>query len=308
MNWFLFAIVSPFLSALVNYIDKYLIEKVARGRGVGSLIIFSALMGLPVAFLILVFGPNVFTPSINNILLIMLNGSFYVAWVLPYLYALQKDDTSSVVPIILQFSSVFALLLGVIFLGEVLTLRQLVGCGFVFAGGMGLILRRDKNLAKRKYVFNKEVFILSLISCFFIAISGIIFKHVALKESFWVASFWESLGIFITAIFLFCVKSYREQFLKVLKANKVKVLSLNLLNESLVTVGRVSLNYATMLAPVALVYFVDSGFQPFLVFAIGVFFSLFFPNIVKEDISKDRIMVKFLSMLVMFMGVYLMWF
>jgi len=303
MTWFLFTIISPVLNALVNYIDKYLIEKVVEGRGIGSLIIFSALMGLPVALLILIFGPNVFSIHPKNALLIMLNGTFYVAWVLPYLYALKKDEASVVAPLF-QLSSIMAFALGFLILGEGINSIQFLGCLLILFGAVGLSLERNLKGFKVKY----GVLFLIGISCFFIALSGVIFKFIALEESFWVTSFWESLGIFLSSLVLLMVKSYRQQFLSVLRRNRGKVVALNVANETIVIVGKITLNYATLLAPVAVVYFVSEGFQPFFVLAYGVLLSIFFPRFVSEGIESRKIIQKLVAVCVMFAGTYLISF
>lgn len=312
MTWFAFTIISPILNALVNYIDKYLIEKVVEGRGIGSLIIFSALMGLPVALLILLFGPNVFGISTKNALLIMLNGTFYVAWVLPYLYALERDETSTVMPLF-QLSSVLALIFGFFFLDEILSGRQLIGCVLILVGAVGLTLKKsvDRRVRHSKshiYKINFRTLLLALLSCFFIALSGVIFKFVAVEESFWVTSFWESLGIFLSSLILLTVTSYRRQFIGVLRNNRGKVISLNIANEIIVIIGKVTLNYATLLAPVAMIYFVAEGFQPFFVLAYGIILSVFFPKLVDEGISANKLAQKLLAICVMFAGTYLMSF
>ncbi|PIS22290.1 hypothetical protein COT50_02715 [candidate division WWE3 bacterium CG08_land_8_20_14_0_20_41_10] len=303
MTWFAFTIISPILNALVNYIDKYLIEKVVEGRGIGSLIIFSALMGLPVALFILLFGPNVFSIHPKNAFLIMLNGSFYVAWVLPYLYALQKDEASVVAPLF-QLSSVMAFALGFVILGEGISTPQILGCLLILLGATGLSLERGLKGFKVKY----GVLVLISISCLFIALSGVIFKFIALEESFWVTSFWESLGIFLSSLILLTIKSYRYQFLHVLHKNRSKIIALNVVNETVVIVAKVTLNFATMLAPVAVVYFVAEGFQPFFVLAYGVLLSIFFPKLVNEKLEQSKILQKLLAICVMFAGTYLISF
>lgn len=301
MTWFLFTIISPVLNAAVNYIDKYLIEKVVEGRGVGSLIIFSALMGLPVAFLILLFGPNVFDISTKNALLIMFNGTLYVAWVLPYLYALEKDEASVVAPLF-QLSSVLALVLGYFVLGEILSTTQLVGCFLILIGALGLTTEKSSAGFKLKL---SPLFLIG-ISCFFIALSGIIFKYVALEESFWTTSFWENIGIFLSSLVLFLVPSYRRQFLNVVRTNGPKIVALNTANESIVIIGKITLNYATLLAPVSVVYFVAEGFQPFFVLVYGIFLSIFFPKLTNENIQSSVIFRKLLAIVIMFVGTYLL--
>lgn len=301
MTWFLFTIISPILNAAVNYIDKYLIEKVVQGRGIGSLIIFSALMGLPVALLILIFVPNVFNISTKNALLIMLNGTFYVAWVLPYLYALEKDDASLVAPLF-QLSSVLALVLGYFVLGETLSFTQLVGCFLILVGALGLVTERFGGGFRLKL----SPLLLIGLSCFFIALSGVIFKLIALEESFWTTSFWENIGIFLSSLILFLVPSYKKQFINVVKTNGPKIIALNTANETIVIIGKITLNYATLLAPISVVYFVSEGFQPFFVLVYGILLSIFFPKLTNEKIESSVVFKRLVATVAMFAGTYLL--
>jgi uncharacterized membrane protein len=303
MAWFLITLIMPVTGAIVNYIDKYLIERVVENRGIGSLIIFSALMGLPVALLILLFNPNVFSISTRNAFFIMINGFFYVAWVLPYLYALEKDEASVVSPLF-QLSPVITFVLGFSFLKESLNMTQLIGCILIFFGAVILSIEKNSSGVKVKIA----VLLLMALSCFFIALSGIIFKVVALEESFWITYFWENIGIFISALLLFLVREYRTQFFQALKINRVKVIALNTINETIIMVGEIAIRFATLLAPISLVYFVGEGFQPFFVLAFGILLSIFFPRFISEKIERRKIFQKLLAISVMFVGTYLISF
>ena len=303
MTWLLLTLVSPTLNALVNFIDKYMLERVMKGRGIGSLTIISSLMGLPIALLILLVNPQVFTISLGHALLMVLNGLFYILWVLPYLYALDKDEASIVMPLF-QLASVMSFILAYIFLGETLTITQMLGCVLVLAGGVGISLEKVEGKVKVK----TAVLGLVLLSCFFIAVSGVIFKYIALEETFWVTSFWETIGIFLSTIPLFAVKSYRTQFAKVIKSNGPKVLLITTGSELLVAAGRLALNLATLLVPISLVYFVDSGFSPFFVLVYGIVLTRLFPRFVKEKIDRVSIAKKLIAICVMFAGTFVLSF
>lgn len=88
MNWFYIALVAPALWSVTNHIYKYLIGKYFRGGGTGSLMIFSALIGLFVVPVIYAFHPNVFNISWFYAVLITFNGFLYALGLLPYIYAL----------------------------------------------------------------------------------------------------------------------------------------------------------------------------------------------------------------------------
>ena len=99
------------------------------------------------------------------------------------------------------------------------------------------------------------------------------------------------------------VKSYREQFINVMKTNRVVVLSLNGANEILNIIAKVSFNFASLLTPITITWIVN-GFQPLFVFGYGVILTLFLPKIVKEDIGRKSLIQKILAILVMFIGTY----
>ena len=120
MHWILIALLAPACWALGNHIDKYLLGQRLDQRGIGSLMLFSALIGLPMMLLIVLIQPGVFQLSPLAGAIMMLNGMLYVIGLLPYFYALQHDEASIVVPLF-QTTAVFSYLLGFVVLGEELT-------------------------------------------------------------------------------------------------------------------------------------------------------------------------------------------
>ncbi|MDP2672158.1 MAG: EamA family transporter [Candidatus Daviesbacteria bacterium] len=299
MNWFFIALLAPALWSVTNHIDKYLISKYFRGGGTGSLMIFSSLIGLFVVPFVYVFHPNVFNIQPTLAILIAFNGFLYVLGLLPYIYALQKDEASIVVPLF-QTIPVFSYVLAYFVLGETLTTQQIIASMLVILGAITLSL----DLTDKKPKFKKVVFGLMFLSSFMVALNGLIFKFVAIQADFWTTSFWEYVGFALLAFILFTfIKSYREQFLSVVKANKVPVLSLNALNEVINIIAKLSMNFATLLAPLALVWVVN-GFQPFFVLLYGVVITLFFPKFGTESLLKKHLIQKVIAILIMFVGVY----
>jgi len=99
MNWFFIALAAPVLWAVTVHIDKYLVSRYLKEVGIGTLAIFSALIGLLVLPFILIIEPNVFSLDIKNSGAIIINGIIYVLAIIPFLYALKNDETSIVVPL-----------------------------------------------------------------------------------------------------------------------------------------------------------------------------------------------------------------
>ncbi|MDP1743381.1 MAG: EamA family transporter, partial [Candidatus Amesbacteria bacterium] len=230
-----------------------------------------------------------------------LNGFFYVLAVLPYFYALQRDEASIAVPLF-QMVPVFSLVLGYFILGETLTSMQLLGGTLIISGAIFMSL--DLTVHK-KIKLKKEVFLLMALSSFLFAINFLFFKYFAINARFWVTSFWEYVGFAIFAsLLLVFVKSYRNEFFKILKTNKISVLTINGINEVVNIIAKASFNFASLLAPVTLIWIVN-GLQPLFVFIFGVFLTLIAPKISQENISRKILVQKMLAIVIMFIGAYL---
>lgn len=301
MNWFLIALVAPFLWAITNYIDKYLVSRYVKDGGAGALMIFSSLIGVFVFPLIAIFYPGVINIELPYAALLMLSGGIYVIAILPYYYALREDNTSVVVPLF-QTIPVISYILAFFFLGETLSLKQILASLLIIFGA--IIISLDLSEGKNK--FKHKVFWLILLSSFFYSLNVFLFKFIAIKSDFWTTSFWEYVGFAMTAlIFLFFVKSYRNQFFKILKKNASFVLSINFINEFLNIIGKMILNFVSLLIPLALTWVIN-GFQPVFVLIIGILLAIIFPKITNESLCKRHILQKVFAIFIMFIGACLL--
>lgn len=299
MNWFLIALISPALWSICNHIDKYLIGKYFKSGGPGALIIFSSIIGFFVLPFIFLFQPNVLNIPVSQISLVVLVGVISIIAILVYLYALKRDEASMVVPLF-QITPVFYFILGFIFLGETLTQRQIVGSLLIILGGASLSL----DIENKKPRLEHRIFLLMLFSCFLLAISGLIFKVVALEVGFWTTTFWEYIGaILVSVFFLLFIKNYRKEFIKVIRENNLPVLGLNAFNEIINVFAFLAFRFASLLAPLALVQSVN-GFQSLFVFFYGIILTLFFPRFGVESLVKKHLVRKLITIVIMFVGTY----
>lgn len=299
MNWFFIALIPPLLNAISNHADKYLISKYFKGGGNGALLIFSSIIGIPVFFVIWAFNPAVANIGLGNAILLVINGFLSALILLPYFHAIEKDEASVVVPLF-QTIPIFSYVLAYFFLGETLSMIQIGASLLVLLGAIFLSL----DLSEKKPKLKQDVFWLMLLSSFLYALTSLIFKFVAIKEDYWITLFWEYVGLAIVGVLLyFFVLPYRKQFLSVIKVNKFPVLGLNIANEIIYVLSIFAYRFASLLAPLALVSVV-SGFQPFFVFALGVFLTIFFPKVGTESLIKKHLIQKIAAISVMFIGTY----
>lgn len=299
MNWLLFAILPAMLWALVNHADKFLIDKYCKGRSIGALILFSSLIGIPIVIAAQFFVVEMYSIGFRNILILIAAGCFYILAVLPYLYALETDDTSSIAPQML-LAPVATYFLGYLFLGEVLSTRELIGCFVIIFCALGL------NIQEEGLKLNTKAFGLMIISAVFMALHIVSFKLVAVELDFVTSILWTHVGFILIGILMFAfIKNYRDDFLHMITLNGAPIIGLNLASEALTVAGNIIFSYATLLAPIVIVQTVTEGIQPIFVFLFGALFTMFLPKFARENLSRFNITKKVFFILLLFIGVFI---
>jgi len=287
MSWFFIALAAPFLWALVNISDQYLVGRYAVGkRGSGGLVLFSSLVGIFVAIGIGLFVPHLFSISRLDIFLLLVAGAITAFWVILYLYALEIEEVSSVVPWFLTIP-VFGYGLGYIFLGETLTREQLLGAFIILIGVF--LISIDFSGPKKKIKWVPAAYMLG--ACFLIAVAGVLFKYVTIVGDFWVSSFWEYVGLGISGLFLYiCIPKYRKEFHLMNQTGGWKIFALNAASEVTTIIGNMLTNYAFLLAPVTMVYLVSS-FQPAIVLFLSIILTELAPGLIMHEDLKERVLL-----------------
>lgn len=300
MNWFLLALGAPFLWAIVNIFDNYLVSKYSqkeKERSSGGLVLFSSLIGIFIALLIGISTPDIFHIVFLDKLLLIIAGGLSIAWIILYLYALEIEEVSVIVP---WFSlvPVFGYILGYIFLGETLTLKQILGSVITLLGVMLISI----DFWGIKKSIKKKTIIYIVFASLIISISGIIFKYVTIKGSFWISSFWEYLGLGLVGLVLYIfIPKYRREFIYMNKTGGKKIFFVNIISEILTVSGNLITNFALLLAPVSMIYLVGS-FQPAIVLILTIVGTKFFPHIISENISKKVLIQKIIAILIIITG------
>jgi len=295
MDWFLLALIPPFLFALSNRIDKYLLEDYFEGKS-GALILFSGFISILILPVIYFIQPSVIFVPVFYALILIFTGFIYILYLFPYFWALKLDEASRVAPLF-QSIPVFVIILGFLFLGDAISFAQLAAGGLIVAGAFGL----SSNLSKSGVSFKKKIVLFMFLASFMIALSYVLLKFAAINTDFFTALFWQQIGFLILGIILFLKKDYRAQFLSVFKKNSKKILSLNIFNEIINILASFLFAYITLLAPIGLVSLVN-GLQPFYILFVGAIITIFAPWLGKETISKKSILQKALFIAIMAVG------
>ena len=121
----------PFLFAITNYIDKFLLSRYQRDGIEGGLFLVSTFICLPVILLVLIFQDvNLLEIDLKTSLLLMLQGAFTAAYLFPYFIALKQDEPTRVVPLH-QLIPVFSLVIEYLILGTVISVQQFIGMAII---------------------------------------------------------------------------------------------------------------------------------------------------------------------------------
>ncbi|MBN2884456.1 EamA family transporter [Patescibacteria group bacterium] len=309
MSWFVVALVSYFLLAIANLIDKYLVEKVLGSARAYTFI--ACVMGL-VVFLI---APWFLTWPGFSVLVFNLFLGFLFATALLFLYAsLRRGEASRAVVIIGGSTPIFSLPLSYFILGDQFSFSQLIAIILLILGVAVVAFLPKHRLGfwdniftsinlKQKY--SSHSVILALASGFTYALYFIGTKLAYEQQNFLSAFLWIRLGAAVAAAFiLFSPRARREiKDLFKHKPSRKKNQSLVAGNQVLGSIGFVLQNYAIYLGPVALVNALQ-GVQYAWIIILGVILSLLAPKILKEDISWRVLIQKAIAVVLISSGIY----
>jgi len=304
-NWFLVALIAPILWSIVNHIDKYMLSKYLKERGVGALLIFSALSSVIILpFIAFFYYSDIFSISSFDFLILLFIGFLSAGAFYFYLMGMEMEEASIVIPLF-QLVPVFGYILGYLILNESLHIHQIFSSLLVMFGVIILAMEIDE---ENKLKLKVRVLLLIAASSFLFALHDILFKKVAIIEGFWVSVFWQYVSLTVFGlIILASVKKFRKEFFSMFSSNMGgRILFLNFTSEILYILGNLSNNFATLLAPVAIVLVVGSS-QPLFVFIGGIILTMFLPKIAVEKISHKHLFHKLFSILIILIGSYFLY-
>lgn len=283
MNWLFFALLAPLIYAIVVDIDKYILEKeIPDYRGMpiysaGAAFIFGILLWIVTGFPIL---------SLRDALLITLTGVLTIFGLAFYFKALSSDEASKVT-ILFQMTPVIILFMSYFFLGEKITLKELLGFLLI------LFATTSISASKKGLALNlSSTFFLILLTDFMWASAYVLFKFVVNASSFAKVISYEGFGMALGGLLLYkFFPSIRKSFLKTGRKIRKRVFGIIFLNESIFVVSRLFTYFAISLGPVALVEVVG-GTQVFFAIFYGILLTIFAPKIFKENISRESLIKK----------------
>lgn len=196
--WFLFAAAPALFHAISCTIDQYVIRHHTSGSPL-LFLSFSGFVCFPIAIIISLFIPVFDGITTTQACWIIIAAWLFSACCIPYVYAMEDADAHEFTPVF-QTSPIFVALFGWAFLGETLTVIQMVG-------GVIVIMASAASMVDFKHVkFKSRPFFLILLGMVFYAAFIMFLRPVSmnipwLQMTFWMCVGWTFVPVIISVLF-----------------------------------------------------------------------------------------------------------
>jgi drug/metabolite transporter (DMT)-like permease len=312
MSWLFLTIISYLMLAVVNLGDKFVVDKLIKS---GKAYAFAVGLFSAVVFVIAPWfleWPGIFLFLVN-----IIAGAFFVFALWTMYEALKIGEASRVVVVIGGIIPIFTIIFSILFFGEKFSPNQWLGILFLLAGMIIIsfvISRRKKWRAFWGRLFsvfsggyNKKWIFLAIISALLYSLFFISTKYAYNHQEFLSSFIWIRGGSLLVVLLFLIDRKDRREIIKSFKAKpggKTKVgKGFVLINQALGSVGFILQNYAVYLGPVAVINALQ-GIQYAFLLILGIFFTIFFPKILREDISRSVLLKKIMAIILIGIGLY----
>ena len=306
--WIFLSITAYFLLALNGVADKFLLSKAVRHP-----IAYAFYVGItgPLTLVIIPIGYlgswlNISFLKTNlsfqflsgpDTLVALLGGAcFPLALYFSY-KAIQQTSISRILPIQGGLVPLFTLLFAYAILGERLSQNQLAAFIFLVLGAVLISLK------KKHGEWVAVAFGNAIISSLLFALSLTLTKYIFLHSNFGSGLVWTRIGFFlVSASFLISAKSRSYIFNapgETSAGNKFVYLGARISGG----LAGVTQNYAISIGSVTLVNALQGTQYAFLLI-LATILSVRFPKILKEDVSREKILLKICSIILISLGLF----
>jgi drug/metabolite transporter (DMT)-like permease len=294
MSWIILALITTILWSVSAIISKF-----CRVSYIESSLGYTIFIAPVSLFTLLLLFLEPFTPlPLPSALLALSTGLAITIGYTLYLEALHKEEVSRVI-ILFGTTPLFILVLATIFLKETLTLSGYFAFTLIFIGSTLISIRKVKD---RIRLTLGTMFV--LLSSVLYACQDVIFKHLSQANLTTIMFYRE--GGYIISIFLILIVSgkARAQIRKVISDINLKKTAIVYSAEFLGMAG-VFISYLAIQQGLVSLVTVTLGFQTVFTFLFTLIISFYLPQFIKEDINPKTIIIKIISIALMFGGLYL---
>lgn len=287
MTWLIFTLVAMLLWAVVNIIDKHVVDAELRDE-VSVTRIAGGMMGVMFIVVSLLVEPNLVTRAFSWSA--FLAGVVYSAAIWFYYYVMRREEVSRFVPAI-GLEPIFASAVAFFLFNERYGFWNYFGMFLAICGVVLISYKKETPKVKSKHLF---VFIVVAVMLF--VARNILVKLAGVQGfDFWTTMFWLGVGS-LSLPFIFSLMPHPRLRSRGWQGVKHLALSIFLSNigfflfAKAITMGSVSLASAILAT------------KPLLVFIIVLFLSKFTPKIICEPISRRVLGQKLLAIIIIVVG------
>jgi drug/metabolite transporter (DMT)-like permease len=318
--WLLITIGGYLINAGVYTADKFLLSKrihssISYAFFVGIWSIFNLVL-LPLAF---------WVPDQRQLFTDLLAGMLFLIALIAWYKALHQSEATRVVPIVGALTPVFSLMLSYIFLDETFTQNQLLAFFILIAGGVLISVKETRMYAWRavaeriknivgnmlghisaEYRPTRRLIFNSILSALCFAVYYVLIKYIYLDQPFVGGFVWSRLGTFLGCIIILFVPQWKKLIAEHQRdARKPKNLAFFLSVRIVAALAFIMLNWAISLGSVAMVNALQ-GVQFLFLIIIVLVLSSKYPHILKEELGRGVLAQKFIGMILIGLGLYVL--
>ena len=305
MNWIVFIIINIISASMAIFIDNYVTDFYFKGREANSIKTLSGFAYALYAIIIaLVFGINFQDASILSIIIIFLTGIISSIGSIPYLKALECDDSINL-GIFIQSAPVLYLILGWFLLGESFSPLQLVSFAIILSAPIFIVLNTKKRSRKVRL---KAIMFASLFIIAYVA-SALIFvmesdSGLNLTSSLAIVLFGKGIGNILIIAFK---PKWRKRFRHVVKESKNKALVPIIINTFVAVIADFTYRIGLTTAPtVAFASAISDTGEPIAIFFLGLVLTLIWPKFGREKLDRKTVRVHLIATILIVIGIVLM--
>jgi len=294
MYWIIPALIAPFINAVNNFADKYLVSGAIKSWKV--IPVYGAFFSFTVSTAI--WGAlGFFSPGIYSLFGVA-SGITTVVAVTAYYKLMSRQDVSEMV-FFLGLTTPLILILSYVLLGERISFFQFAG--FVLILLAVALITFKKEQAHFRW---SQTMALILVADGMWALGAVLMKFAINENSFIRSLCYEGWGMGLAGLMFFSFSSdIRSNFLKNFDRIKKRTLFIFGADEVLSIVGRYVEYFAYSIGPVALVS-VAGGAQTFYCILLGLILTIVIPGVIKEDITGKNLFKKLAAAVILVVGLY----
>lgn len=299
-SWIIIGSAGYFLLAFTGIADKFLVSKVVREPVAYAF--YTAITG-PFSIALVLFGNKTLGHfqflNFQDLVAALLAGVAFIVGVYFSWTAISRSSVSRVIPIQGGLGPIFTLIFAFMILGERLTFFQSIGFLFLVVGAVMISIRLEHGS------WTVKALLYAALSAVFFALSSVLLKYTFDHSTYISGMVWTRIGFVLPVPFILLFKKNRKAIFNAPKEAGAKNVALYYASRATGTLGGFLQTYAVKIGSVSLVSALQ-GLQFVFLLIFAVFISIYYPNILKENITKDTIMLKIISIAMISSGLFLL--